>query len=159
MPTTSNRFCVQRATDIQASPEKIFPLINDFRNWPLWSPYEKLDPAMKKNYGGAASGKGAFYEWTGSSKAGQGRMEIIEAAPPSRIAIKLDFIKPFEGHNIAEFTLQPKNDATGIVWSMSGPQLFIFRLMKIFFSMDKMLGKDFEAGLAKMKSVAETKSN
>jgi len=85
-------------------------------------------------------------------------MEIMESTPPFRIAIKLDFVKPFEGHNIAEFTLQPKNGSTDLVWSMSGPEPFIFRLMKIFFSMDKMLGKDFEAGLAKLKSLAETQS-
>jgi hypothetical protein len=158
MATNPNTFHVERASSIQAAPEKIFPLINDFRNWRLWSPYEKLDPAMKKTYGGAASGQGAVYEWSGNNKAGQGRMEIIEASAPLRIAIKLDFIKPFEGHNIAEFTLRPNNGSTELVWSMSGPQPFIFRLLKIFISMDKMLGKDFEAGLAKLKSIAEEQS-
>jgi len=153
-----NTFQVQRAANIQAAPETIFPLVNDFHNWHLWSPWETLDAAMKKTYSGAPSGKGAVYEWSGNSKAGQGRMEIMESTPPFRIAIKLDFVKPFEGHNIAEFTLQPKNGSTDLVWSMSGPEPFIFRLMKIFFSMDKMLGKDFEAGLAKLKSLAETQS-
>ncbi len=153
--TRPKTFRIQRSGNIQATPETIFALVNDFRNWRLWSPYEKLDPAMKKTYSGAPNGKGAVYEWSGNSKAGQGRMEIRESVPPFRVAIQLDFFKPFEGHNIAEFTLQAKNGPTEIVWSMSGPQPYFFRLMTMFFSMDKMLGKDFEAGLAKMKSVAE----
>lgn len=154
----SNTFRVERAAHIQAVAETIFLLVNDFHNWHLWSPWEKLDPAMKKTYSGAPSGKGAVYEWSGNRKAGQGRMEITESASPFRIAIKLDFIRPFEGHNIAEFTLKPKNGSTDIVWSMSGPQSFFIRLMTIFISMDKMIGKDFEAGLAKLKSSAEQKS-
>ena len=103
--TKPGTFRVERAKSIQAPPEKIFDLINDFHRWVSWSPWEKLDPAMKRTFAGAASGKGAVYEWAGNSKAGQGRMEITDAAPGSKVTIKLDFLKPFEGHNTAEFTL------------------------------------------------------
>jgi carbon monoxide dehydrogenase subunit G len=146
---------VERSTSIQAPPEKIFPLINDFHSWNSWSPYEKLDPAMKKNYSGAADGKGAVYEWEGNSAAGQGRMEITDTAPPSRITIKLDFIKPFEGHNIAEFTLVPQGGSTNVRWSMDGPSPYVAKLMGVFVNMDTMVGTDFETGLASLKAIAE----
>jgi len=103
---------VQRTASIKAAPEKIFTLINDFRSWGIWSPYEKKDPAMQRTLSGAASGQGAIYAWSGNGNVGQGRMEILESSPPSRIAIKLDFIKPFEGHNLAEFTFEPDGKVT-----------------------------------------------
>ena len=148
-------FSVERSASIKAPPEKIFPLINDFHNWGAWSPWEKMDPAMKRTHSGAASGKGAVYEWEGNSKVGAGRMEILDASPSSKVRIKLDFIKPFEGHNIAEYTLQPQGDATTVTWAMYGPAPFMSKLMQVFVSMDSMIGKDFEAGLANMKAVAE----
>ena len=148
-------FEVRRAATIQAPPEKIFPLINDFHQWGAWSPWDKMDPAMKRTHTGAAAGKGAAYAWEGNSKVGQGRMEITESSPPSRIAIQLDFIKPFEGHNVAEFTLVPQNGATQVHWAMRGPSPYVARLMGIFFNMDKMIGQDFEAGLANLKAAAE----
>jgi uncharacterized protein YndB with AHSA1/START domain len=153
-----NSFRVQRTTTIQAPPDRIFELINDFHRWGSWSPYEKLDPAMKKTYSGAASGKGAVYEWAGNSKAGEGRMEITDTSPGSRVTIKLDFLKPFEGHNTAEFTLEPKGGSTNVTWATFGPQPFVVKVMTIFISMDKLLGKEFEAGLANMKAVAESQS-
>jgi uncharacterized protein YndB with AHSA1/START domain len=106
--TKPDTFRIQRATSIKAPPDKIFPLIADFHGWGAWSPYEKLDPAMKRTFSGAANGKGAVYEWESDGKAGKGRMEITDAPAPSKVAIKLDFFKPFETHNIAEFTLEPK---------------------------------------------------
>jgi len=153
--TRPNQFRVQRATSIQASPEKIFPLIADFHNWTSWSPWEKRDPALKRTYSGAASGKGARYAWEGNREVGSGRMEITEASSPSAIRIQLDFIKPFEGHNITDFTLQPAGDATTVTWDMHGPMAFIPKIFGIFVSMDKMIGKDFEAGLANLKATAE----
>jgi uncharacterized protein YndB with AHSA1/START domain len=153
--TRPDTFRVQRATTIKAPPAKIFPLIADFRNWGAWSPWEKLDPAMKRTHSGAASGKGAVYEWEGRGKVGAGRMEITESSPPSKVIIKLDFIKPFEGHNITEFTLEGQGDSTNVTWAMHGPNPYIAKVMQIFFSMDSMVGKDFEAGLASMKAVAE----
>jgi uncharacterized protein YndB with AHSA1/START domain len=148
-------FRVVRTTAIKAPPEKIFALINDFHAWGAWSPYEKKDPAMKRTYSGAQAGKGTIYEWDGNSNVGSGRMEIVDSSPPSRVAIKLDFAKPIEGHNIAEFTLAPKDDATNVTWAMAGPAPFISKVMQVFINFDRMIGDDFDAGLANLKSAAE----
>jgi len=153
--TQPDTFRVQRATNIKAPPEKIFALINDLHRWDSWSPWEKMDPAMKRTFSGAASGKGAVYAWEGNSKVGEGRMEITESSPPSKVTIKLDFLKPFEAHNIAEYTLEAKGDSTNITWAMYGPSPFISKVIQVFFSMDSMVGKDFETGLANLKTVAE----
>jgi hypothetical protein len=153
--TRPDTFRIQRAASIQAPPEKIFPLIDDFRNWGSWSPWEKMDPALKRAYSGPASGKGAVYEWEGNNKVGKGRMEILEAPPPSKVTIKLDFLKPFEAHNTAEFTLTPRGGTTDVTWAMHGPNLFIGKVMSLFFDMERMVGKDFETGLANLKAVAE----
>lgn len=148
-------FRIQRATRIKAPAEKIFALIDDFHSWGAWSPYEKKDPAMKKSYTGPATGKGAVYEWEGNGNVGTGRIEITEASSPSRVAMTLDFVKPFEAHNIVEFTLEPQGDTTNVTWAMHGPNSFMAKLMQVFFNMDRMVGKDFEAGLADMKTAAE----
>ena len=148
-------FRVERVIQINAPADRIYPLIDDFHRWTAWSPWEKRDPALKRDYSGAASGKGAVYAWEGNKDVGQGRMEILEAMPPSRIVIKLDFLKPFEAHNTAEFTLQPAAGGTELRWAMHGPQPYLFRLMSLLFNMDKMVGKDFEAGLASIKAIAE----
>jgi len=148
-------FRVQRSASIKAPPEKIFALIEDFEQWGKWSPYEKLDPAMKRSITGAPKGAGAVYAWEGNSKAGAGRMEITDAQAPSKVLVKLDFAKPFEAHNIAEFTLAPKGDATEVTWAMYGPQPYLARLVTIFFNMDRMVGGAFEEGLANLKAVAE----
>lgn len=153
--TRPNTFRIERSARIDAPPDKIFPLISDFRNWRLWSPWEKMDPALRRAYGGAPAGKGAVYEWEGNKKVGKGRMEILDAPPPSRVAIKLDFLKPFEAHNLAEFTLTPLGNSTSVTWAMHGPSPFIAKLMGLFFNMDRMVGKDFETGLANMKAAAE----
>ena len=153
--TRPDTFSVQRSATIQAPPEKIFALINDFPSWQTWSPWEKLDPALKRTLSGAPTGKGSVYEWSGNAKVGAGRMEIIDAAAPNKVEIKLDFIKPFEGHNQTIFSLQPRGETTEVTWAMSGPAPFISKLMGVFFNMDTMIGKDFEAGLANLKSAVE----
>lgn len=153
--TKPDTFRVQRSANIKAPPEKIFPLINDFHRWISWSPYEKKDPAMKRTYSGAADGKGSVYEWDGDKNVGNGRMEIAESTPPSKIAIKLDFLKPFEAHNIAEFTLEAKGDSTNVTWAMYGPSPYVAKLMHIFFNMDDMVGTQFETGLANLKTITE----
>jgi uncharacterized protein YndB with AHSA1/START domain len=153
--TKPDSFRVQRAASIKAPPEKIFPLINDLKSWSAWSPWEKLDPAMKRTHSGAASGKGAVYEWDGNKEVGAGRMEIVEASPPSAVRIKLDFLKPFEAHNFAEFTLEPKGDGTSVTWAMYGPNTYVAKLMSVLFSMDSMVGKSFETGLANLKAATE----
>jgi uncharacterized protein YndB with AHSA1/START domain len=149
-------FRVQRAMSIKAPPEKIFALINDLHRWRTWSPYERKDPAMKKTLGGATEGKGAVYEWEGNKDVGKGRMEITDTSPPSRVVIALDFVKPFEAHNIVEFTLEPNGNATNVTWAIHGPSPYFPKLMCIFVNMDSMIGNDFEAGLASLKAVAET---
>jgi uncharacterized protein YndB with AHSA1/START domain len=153
--TRPDAFRVQRTLSIKAPPEKIFALINDLRGWGAWSPYEKKDPAMKRMLSGAASGKGAVYEWEGNGDVGKGRMEIAETSPPTKVVIKLDFVKPFEAHNTVEFSLEPRGDATKVSWAIFGPSPYLSKLMGIFLDMDKMIGKDFEDGLASLKAVAE----
>jgi uncharacterized protein YndB with AHSA1/START domain len=148
-------FHVQRATSIKAPPEKIFALLDDFHRYPSWSPYEKLDPAMKRTYSGAESGRGAVYAWESDGKAGVGRMEIAEAPPPSKVTINLEFVKPFEARNVVEFTLEPKGESTNVTWAMRGSSPFLARVMHVFFNMDRMVGEDFETGLANLKALAE----
>ncbi len=153
--TKPDTFRVQRLASIKAPPEKIFALINDFQSWGAWSPWEKMDPTMKRTYSGAASGKGARYEWHGNREVGQGRMEITDTSPPSQVVITLDFISPFEAHNTAEFTLEGKGDSTEVTWAMYGLNPYMSKVMSVFFNMDSMIGKQFETGLANLKAVAE----
>lgn len=153
--TRPGSFRVERTTAIKAPPEKIYPFIADFHRWTAWSPWENIDPDLKRSYSGADSGKGAAYAWEGNNKVGSGRMEITEAASPSKLKIALDFLKPFEAHNIAEFTLQPSADGTTVTWAMYGPSPFVAKVMGIFMSMDSMVGGMFENGLANLKAAAE----
>jgi uncharacterized protein YndB with AHSA1/START domain len=153
--TKPDRLLVQRAISIKAPPERIFSLISDFHQWVAWSPYERKDPAMKRSYSGAERGKGAAYAWDGDKNVGSGRMEILEASAPQKVVIKLDFFTPFEGHNTAEFTTLPQGDGTHVTWLMHGPVRFMTRLIQVFINLDSMIGKDFEAGLANMKTITE----
>lgn len=153
--TKPDTFRIKRTAIIEAPPEKIFALINDFRMWETWSPWEKMDPALKRTYGGAESGQGAVYEWRGNKSVGEGRMEIIESTPPTKAVLKLDFKKPFEAHNNVEFVLEPQGDTTKITQAMYGSSPYISKLMSIFFSMDKMVGEKYEQGLATLKAIAE----
>jgi hypothetical protein len=153
--TRPDTFRLQRSIRINAAAERVFPLIADFHAWTAWSPWEELDPALKRTYGGAASGLGAIYEWEGNKQVGKGRMEITGVTAASRITIKLDFIAPFEAHNTAEFTLAAEGGATSVTWAMHGPSPYMMKVMGLFVSMDSMVGKDFEKGLAKLKAVAE----
>jgi hypothetical protein len=146
---------VQREAVINAPAESIYPLINDFHTWTKWSPYEQRDPNMRREYTGSQSGVGAIYTWNGNKDVGRGRMEILESTPSSKIKIKLDFLEPFEGHNTAEFILVPSGDATKITWHMYGPGNYATRIMHCVFDMDKMIGTDFETGLANLKTIAE----
>jgi uncharacterized protein YndB with AHSA1/START domain len=153
--TRPDTFHVERTTSIHAPPDKIYALISDFHQWSAWSPWEKLDPAMKRTHSGAQSGQGAIYEWKGNDKVGAGRMEITQATPPTKVAIKLDFLAPFEGHNVALFTLVPGADSTRVTWAMHGPSSYMSKLIGLFVSMDQLIGKDFEQGLSNMKGAAE----
>ena len=153
--TKPDVFRVQRAASIKAPPDKVFALINDFKRWDAWSPWEKKDPAMKRSFGAATAGKGASYGWDGNKDVGQGSMEITESKPSSTIKLKLDFQKPFEAHNQVEFALDQKGDATQVTWSMAGDTPYFAKIIHVFIDMDNMVGKDFEAGLAKLKAIAE----
>ena len=153
--TRPDSFRVERSTTIKAPPERVFGYINDFHNWPAWSPWERMDPALKRTYSGPTSGKGSAYAWEGNSKVGSGRMEIQESSPPGKILINLDFMKPMEAHNITEFTLVPKGDTTDVTWAMYGPSPYLSKVMQTFFSMEKMVGGSFAEGLANLKAAAE----
>lgn len=153
--TKPDTFRVQRSIGINAPPERIFQHVNDLTKWGAWSPWEKMDPAMKKTAGGAPQGKGALYEWDGNHQVGKGRMEILESIPPSKVLIKLDFLKPFEAHNRAEFTLAVQEGSTIVTWAMYGPQSYMAKVMGLLFNCEKMVGPQFETGLANLKMLAE----
>lgn len=148
-------FKIARSTTIKAPPEKIYPLMSDFRRGVEWSPYEKKDPNMRRTYSGAASGKGAIYEFEGNGEIGAGRLEITDATPPSKVVLRLDMIKPFQASNVVEYMIAPKGAASEVTWSMQGRQPLLAKVMCLVFNMDKMVGGDFEAGLANLKSVVE----
>jgi hypothetical protein len=150
-----DQFRVQRTAAIKAPPDKIFPLINDFKAWPAWSPYETKDPAMKRSYGNASSGQGAIYGWDGNSNVGAGNMMITDAPAPARVALDLNMSRPIEAHNKVEFTLVPAGDTTNVTWTMRGETPFFAKIIHVFLNMDKMVGGDFEAGLAKLRAAAE----
>jgi hypothetical protein len=153
--TRPGAFRIQRSTQINMSPAEIFPILVNFKRWPEWSPWESIDPMMKKTMSGAATGKGAIYEWQGNKKVGKGRMEIVDVVPDRKVTIKLDFFEPFEAHNITHFALDPAGAGTDVTWSMEGTNPYMMKVMGIFMNMDKMVGKDFEKGLASLKRVAE----
>lgn len=153
--TRPDTFRVERTAVINAPPEKIFPLIEDFQAWAGWSPWERKDPAMKRSFSGPVTGKGAVYTWDGNKEVGQGSMEIVEDMPPSKLVLKLDFVKPFEGHNVVTFTLAPQGEATNVAWAMEGASPFIAKVIGVFCDMDSMIGKEFETGLANLKALAE----
>jgi Polyketide cyclase / dehydrase and lipid transport len=147
---------VERSTTINAPAPAVFTLVNDFHKWDSWSPWAKLDPAMKTTYEGAPAGTGATYSWTGNSQVGEGKMTIIESRPSDLIKIKLEFIKPFAATNATDFAFTPSGNSTNVKWTMSGDNNFIGKAFSLFMNMDKMIGADFEKGLAQMKLVAES---
>ena len=155
--TRPDTFRVERTATVKAPPDKIYPLIQDFHAWSGWSPWERVDPGMRRTYGGAPSGVGAEYAWDGDKNVGKGRMEIAEASPPSKVTLKLDFERPLEAHNIVNFTMEPKGDATSVTWAMHGSVPFLAKIVHVFLDMDRMVGQDFEAGLANLKALAERK--
>ncbi len=154
--TKPDTFRVERSISIEAPSEKIFAILNDFHLSQSWSPFEKKDPTMKRTFGGAASGKGAVYEFDGNKEVGKGRLMITDTAPPSKITIALDMVEPFEAHNTVEFTLGANGDSTKVTWAMHGPQSYVMKVLSFFIDCDKMIGKDFEAGLVKLKAITQT---
>lgn len=154
--TRPDSYSVERSAVVAAPPEVVFEYVNDFHRWAQWSPFEKLDPAMQKTFEGSPSGVGAGYHWKGNSKAGEGRMRIAESERASRIAIDMRFLEPFESTSVTTFTFEPVAEGTRVTWGMAGENTTMGKAISLVASMDKMIGKDFEEGLAKLGTVAET---
>jgi uncharacterized protein YndB with AHSA1/START domain len=150
-------FLVERAVTVAAPPEAIFPTIADLHQWSRWSPYEKLDPQMKKVFNGTPGAAGASMYWSGNAKAGEGTMTVRELMPPSKLTIQLDLLKPIEGHNVIEFNLEPTDGGTRVMWSMRGANSYLSKVVGLFMNLDTMIGKDFEDGLASLKLDVEKK--
>jgi hypothetical protein len=146
---------VERSAEISAAADAVFPHLVDFHRWTAWSPWEDLDPNLSRTYSGPESGVGAVYEWSGNRKAGKGRMEITEASAPSALAVQLQFLKPFKSSSVASFALEPVSDGTRVTWSMVGRKTLMTKVMGVFTSMDKLIGPDFERGLARLKALVE----
>jgi hypothetical protein len=148
-------YTVERSATINAPAPVVFAQVNDFHKWQAWSPWEKLDPNIKKEFSGAPAGTGAVYNWVGNSDVGEGRMTITDSVPSTSIKIKLEFIKPFAATNATDFTFTPQGNSTNVKWTMSGDKNFVAKAFTMFMDMDKMVGTDFEKGLAQMKTVSE----
>lgn len=151
-----DEFIVMRSAKMSAPPEKVFPLVNELRQWDAWSPWAKLDPNSKMTCTGPPAGVGASQAWAGNKKIGEGSLTITESAPSNLIRIRLEFLKPFKATNMAQFIFAPEGNQTVVTWSMTGKSNFFFKVFGLFMSCDDMAGRDFEKGLADMKSVAET---
>lgn len=147
-------FRLARSTTVAAPPEKVFALINDLRQFNTWNPFARKEPSAVITYDSASAGVGGAYSWKGD-KTGEGRMQIVESVPSQRVSAKLDFVKPFEAHNVVDFTIQPQGNGSTVTWAMQGPMPYFFRLVTIFSDMDKTVGGDFDAGLARLKALAE----
>ncbi len=146
---------VERSATINAPASVVFEQVNDFHKWNAWSPWSKLDPAMKTSFEGAPAGTGAIYSWNGNDQVGEGRMTITESRPSEQIKIKLDFIKPFAATSATVFSFKPQGNQTAVTWTMDGNNNFVGKAASLFMNMDKMVGTDFEKGLAQMKTIAE----
>ena len=153
--TRPDTFAVERSTTIAAPPEELFPLIDDLQAFNTWNPYARKDPAMKASYSGPVAGAGAAFDFHGNKDVGRGRIAVTGSTAPSEVRMQLDMFEPFEGHNTVVFSLVPEGAGTKVTWAMHGPSAFITKLMGIFFNMDQMIGKDFEAGLANLRQLAE----
>ena len=148
-------FRVQRSTTIAAPADKAYALVEDFRRWTAWSPFETMDPTMRRTFGATAAGKGATYAWDSDGKAGAGRMTMVEATPPSKVGIALDFERPMRNHADVAFTFVPQGERTVVTWSMESRNDFVGKVMHVFFDAEKLVGDDFARGLAALKAAAE----
>jgi hypothetical protein len=148
-------FRLSRSATMAAAPGEVFAEVNDFHRWDNWSPWAKIDPAMKVTYDGPSAGEGAAYSWDGNNKAGAGKMTIIKSQPGERVVLRLEFLKPFKATNQAEFSFEAKDKGTLVTWTMTGTKNFMMKAVHLMMNMDKMIGPDFEKGLAQMKVVVE----
>ena len=152
----AENFVVSRRQTIAAQPEAVFEKIVDLREWGQWSPWDELDPDMNKTFSGDPGSVGAGYHWTGNRKVGEGRMTMTEIDAPNRVAIDLEFLKPFKSQSVTELLVAAEGDGSEVTWTMTGPNTLMTRIMGIFRSMDKMVGPDFEKGLASLKRIVES---
>jgi uncharacterized protein YndB with AHSA1/START domain len=150
-----DKYTVERSITMNAPAERIFEQISDFHNWTSWSPWEDVDPDLQREYIGPSKGPGAAYAWRGNRKAGEGRMEVLEAVQPEKVAVRVQFLKPFKSQSLSVFTLTPDGDGTHVDWTMTFPKTMLTRVMTLFTTYDKMVGSDFEKGLARLKAYAE----
>ncbi|HEX8631721.1 MAG TPA: SRPBCC family protein [Catenuloplanes sp.] len=155
---TDNTYTVQRSVTVDSPPAVVYEQIANFHNWTNWSPWEDVDPNLTRAYSGPESGVGAVYTWSGNSKAGQGRMTIVDATQPSTVRIDLVFEKPWKARNDTVFTIEPQGAGARVTWAMTGRKTFITKVMGVFKSMDQFLGPDFEKGLARLKAASEKSS-
>ncbi|XXX78258.1 SRPBCC family protein [Sorangium sp. So ce134] len=155
--TRPSTFRVERSATLAAPVDAVYAQVADFHAWQGWSPWEKLDPSMKKTFGGPESGVGASYAWSGNDDVGEGNMTITDAKQPSNVTIRLEFIKPFAATNTTTFTLAPAPGGTRVTWAMEGENSFLGKAFGIFMDMDEMIGADFEKGLGAMKQIVESK--
>jgi uncharacterized protein YndB with AHSA1/START domain len=153
--TRPSQFHVERSQRIAAPPDVVFPLINDFHRWQSWSPWEHLDPGMKREYSGSPQGTGAAYDWSGNDDVGVGSMHITDSEAPRRVAIALEFKEPWQATNSTLFNVTPEAGGSIVTWGMTGESNFVFKAIGLFMNMDEMVGKDFEAGLSNLQRVAE----
>ncbi|HEY2389167.1 MAG TPA: SRPBCC family protein [Candidatus Binatia bacterium] len=157
--TRPDTFHLERSTRIDAPPDIVFAQVNDFKNWDAWSPWAKLDPNMTKTLGGPPAGVGATYAWSGNSEVGEGRMAIVESTPSERVGVRLEFVKPFAGNNLATFTFVPQGGSTNVTWAMDGERNFVGKAIGLFLNVDSFLGPQFEKGLAQMKTASEARTD
>jgi len=153
--TRPDVFRVERSVSIAASPDKIRPLINDMHAFNSWNPYNRKDPAMKSTYRGPQAGPGAAYDFDGNGEVGKGSLQIIEPSGPDTVSMQLNMIAPMEGRNLIDFRLRPEGQGTRVTWSMHGPTPYVAKVLHVIFDMDKMIGRDFDSGLASLKALAE----
>ena len=156
--TRPDTFHLERSTRVDAPPDVVFAQVNDFKNWDAWSPWAKLDPNMTKTLGGAPAGVGATYAWSGNSEVGEGRMAIVESTPNERVGVRLEFVKPFAGTNMATFTFVPQGGSTHVTWAMDGERNFIGKAIGLVLNVESFLGPQFEKGLPQMKTASEAKA-
>ncbi len=153
--TRPDTFSIERSASIKAPPDQLHGLINDMRVFNTWNPYNLKDPNIRGEYQGPQAGPGAVYRFAGNKDVGKGSIEIVESVPADKVTMRLDMLEPFEGHNIVEFRLVPRGEATEVTWAMHGPSPFMAKLAGVFINMDRMIGRDFEAGLSNLKARAE----
>lgn len=148
-------FRIERSRQIQAPSPVVYSIINDLHQWGRWSPYEKLDPNMQRTFSGTEKGPGSSYAWNGNNRAGEGRLTIVESNPDEAVKLDLEFTRPFRCQNKVTFALKPQSNQTTVSWIMEGSNNFVGKIFHMVMDMDKMCGKDFEAGLANLDTIAQ----